>query len=236
MEEEITLDSSPFPADIESKGSFLHALVCLLYGACILCAVFYLDEQLRERFLQAAFRLVTSQQAPGIPEFQIPRDDEYPLKDVAGSKPEYVFPPFKGIKRDKAYHSLIVKTSRQVGLDPALVKAIVMAESGFDSKAVSNKGAVGLMQLMPETAENLGVRDIFDAGQNLRAGARYFKSLLVQFKGNVKLALAAYNAGLNKVLEYGGVPPYEATRYYIRKVIHYYRFYKEQIHTHAGRF
>jgi len=104
-----------------------------------------------------------------------------------------------------------------------------MAESGYNSKAVSNKGARGLMQLMPSTAEMLGVEDYYHPEHNINAGVKYFKQLLDQFDGNVKLALAAYNAGSGRVKEYNGVPPYKATQEYVKKVLEYYQFYKEQM-------
>jgi len=104
----------------------------------------------------------------------------------------------------------------QIGVD--LVKAIIAVESEFDQFAVSSKGARGLMQLMPETARRFGVGDSFDARQNIFAGTQYLRMLLDQFGGDVALALAAYNAGPNAVLRYGGIPPYRETRGYVQKV------------------
>ena len=94
-----------------------------------------------------------------------------------------------------------------------------MAESNFNNNATSKKGAKGLMQLMPETAELLGVRDIFSPEQNINGGVKHFKNLLKQFNGDVTLALAAYNAGSQKVRKYNGVPPFKATKYYIKKFL-----------------
>jgi soluble lytic murein transglycosylase-like protein len=127
-----------------------------------------------------------------------------------------------------------VNTSNEHGVDPALVKAIIMAESGYNARAISRRGATGLMQLMPQTAKALGVKDGFDVEQNIEAGVQYFKKLLVRFKGNIKLALAAYNAGARNVHRYDGIPPFAATQRYIQKVIHYYRYYKEQMSRQAG--
>jgi len=107
--------------------------------------------------------------------------------------------------------------------------AIIMAESSYNPKAISKKGAKGLMQLMPTTAKSLGVKDIFNPEHNINAGVRYFKKLLNQFNGDVELALAAYNAGSRKVREHRGIPPFGATKYYIKKVIKYYRHYKTQL-------
>jgi len=136
----------------------------------------------------------------------------------------------KGRVKDKL-HSIIEQVASRHNVDPALIKAIIMAESGYDPRAVSKKGAKGLMQLMPKTAQELGVTEVFDPEDNVEAGVRYFKRLLKRFGGDVKLALAAYNAGSTKVRRYRGVPPIRATRYYVRKVFHYYRIYKKEMNT-----
>ena len=101
-----------------------------------------------------------------------------------------------------------------------------MAESGFNPKAVSKVGARGLMQLMPRTARSLGVEDSFKPAHNIDAGVRYFKCLLDKYDGEIKLALAAYNAGSDNVRKYGGVPPFKATEFYINKVLKYYEAYR----------
>jgi soluble lytic murein transglycosylase-like protein len=101
-----------------------------------------------------------------------------------------------------------------------------MAESGFNPRAVSKVGARGLMQLMPRTAKFLGVKDSFKPDHNIDAGVRYFKQLLDQFDGKIKLALAAYNAGTHNVRKYGGIPPFKATQIYIDKVLRYYEVYQ----------
>lgn len=112
----------------------------------------------------------------------------------------------------------IQQVARENGVDPSLVKAVALVESGFDPKAVSSKGAKGLMQLMPETARRYGVSDITDPYQNLRAGAAHLRDLLDEFEGNVPLALAAYNAGAGAVKRYGGVPAYPETQNYVKKI------------------
>jgi soluble lytic murein transglycosylase-like protein len=127
---------------------------------------------------------------------------------------------------ENRYHSLIVKTAYQYKVEPAIIKAIIMAESGFNPKAVSKVGARGLMQLMPRTARSLGVEDIFKPAHNIDAGVRYFKYLLDKYDGEIKLALAAYNAGSDNVRKYGGVPPFKATKFYINKVLRYYEAYR----------
>lgn len=106
-------------------------------------------------------------------------------------------------------------------LDPVLVQAVIQAESGYNPRALSVKGARGLMQLMPETAEELGVEDAWDPESNIRGGTAYLGRLLAQF-GTLELALAAYNAGPGAVTRHGGVPPFRETRNYIRRVIRYY--------------
>lgn len=119
---------------------------------------------------------------------------------------------------------LIDQTAQQVRLHPGLLHAIVMVESAYNPQAKSRKGAQGLMQLMPATATRYGVEDSYDPRQNLEGGARYMKDLLAEFKSDLKLALAAYNAGENAVRKYGNqIPPYPETQNYVRKVMGYYK-------------
>jgi soluble lytic murein transglycosylase-like protein len=115
--------------------------------------------------------------------------------------------------------------SKSHGVEPGLVKAVVHAESNFDRRAVSRKGAQGLMQLMPGTARSLGVDDPFDAWQNIYGGTRYLGALIDRYDGNLKLALAAYNAGAKAVTRHGGIPPYRETQGYVRRVLNLYRRY-----------
>jgi hypothetical protein len=136
----------------------------------------------------------------------------------------------KGAKR---FHSIIVQVAGYYKVEADLIKAIIMAESGFDPNAVSRKGARGLMQLMPATAEALGVEDPMDPEQNIDGGVRYFKDLKKQFGGNIILTLAAYHAGISKVKRCGGVPQSEETRRYIRRVLQYYITYKDAENTEA---
>ena len=116
------------------------------------------------------------------------------------------------------YDPFIERVARENSLDPALIKAVALVESGFNPKAVSNKGARGLMQLMPATAKQYGVSNLHDPYENLRAGAQHLRSLLDEFDGDVTLALAAYNAGSGAVRKYGGVPAYAETRGYVAKI------------------
>ena len=115
--------------------------------------------------------------------------------------------------------ALAEAAARRHALDPELVRAVVAVESDFHADAVSPKGAQGLMQLMPATARALGVKDAFDPAQNLDGGARHLRALIDQYEGDVKRALAAYNAGPGAVARHGGVPPYAETREYVRKVL-----------------
>ena len=138
-------------------------------------------------------------------------------------------PSISGKKTEHLYNPIILQTSSHYQIDPAIVKAIIMAESGYNPRAISKKGAKGLMQLMPGTAEELGVEDIFNPQQNISGGVRYFKQLVNRFNGDVKLALAAYNAGSKNVRRYKGIPPFKATHYYIKKVFEYYQLYKNQM-------
>lgn len=123
------------------------------------------------------------------------------------------------------YHQLIESTARRSGVDPHLVKAVVQVESGFNAKARSHKGAIGLMQLMPATAKSLGV-DPHQPAQNVDGGVRYLRHLLQKYDGNLGLTLAAYNAGEYAVEKYGGIPPYDETIDYVRKVVQLRQFYK----------
>src|SRR5437870_66248 len=121
------------------------------------------------------------------------------------------------------FERLVAEAARHHGLDPALVRAVVGVESGFQPQAVSPKGAQGLMQLMPATARDLGVADPFDPAANLDGGSRYLSSLVARYDGDLTKALAAYNAGMGAVARHGGVPPYTETRNYVRKVLGRYQ-------------
>jgi soluble lytic murein transglycosylase-like protein len=117
------------------------------------------------------------------------------------------------------------RVSRANDLPPALVRAIIKAESNGRRDAVSRKGAEGMMQLMPLTSKRLRVDDPFDPIENIEGGIKYIKELLVAFEGNLTNAVAAYNAGPAAVRKYGGVPPYQETRLYVRRVMELYRQY-----------
>jgi soluble lytic murein transglycosylase-like protein len=129
---------------------------------------------------------------------------------------------------ERLLQPVILEASERYKVDHSIIRAIIMAESSYNLMATSEKGAEGLMQLMPNTARELGVTDSFNPTQNIHAGARYFKKLLKRYKGNVRLALAAYNAGIRNVSEYNGIPPFKATHSYIKKVLNYQRYYQQQ--------
>ncbi len=122
--------------------------------------------------------------------------------------------------------ALVSQNSAAWQVDPSLVKAIIANESGFDANATSKVGAAGLMQLMPATAQSVGVRNAYDPAQNVAGGTRYLKGLLDRFNGDVRLAVAAYNAGPGAVEKYGDVPPYAETQNYVQNVLGSYAKYR----------
>ena len=124
------------------------------------------------------------------------------------------------------YDDLISEASERFGVSFPLLKAIIKAESDFDPQAVSKKGAMGLMQIMPQNFKLLGLEDPFDPTQNINAGARYFKQLYERYNGKLALSLAAYNAGPTAVDRYKTIPPYEETEAYVKRVLKYYYNYK----------
>jgi soluble lytic murein transglycosylase-like protein len=129
-------------------------------------------------------------------------------------------------RNPEEFEPIISSLATEYGVQKSLVKAVIHAESRYNPHAVSPKGAQGLMQLMPKTAQGLNVSNAFDPKDNIRGGVRYLRFLLDTFKGDVTLALAAYNAGLSRVSQYGGVPPYQETRDYITKVLSYQKSYQ----------
>jgi hypothetical protein len=130
--------------------------------------------------------------------------------------------------------SLLRGAAERHGLDPALVRAVVQVESAFQPAAVSPKGAQGLMQLMPETAAILGVRDPFNARQNIHGGTAHLRAMMERFRHDVRLAVAAYNAGEKPVAQYRGVPPYPKTREYVTQVMRHYHAAGEPLASARG--
>jgi len=158
------------------------------------------------------------------------------------------------VRRKARYHigvtdleleQAVSRAAQQHHVQPALLLAVMKAESSFNPTVISKAGAVGLMQLIPETAIRHGVRNLYDANDNITGGAKHLRYLLDRFHGNIRLALAAYNAGEGTVDRYGQIPPYKETRDYVKKVLVYYRSYKKDGRimpvvmtapsTHAGR-
>lgn len=190
---------------------------------------------------QASAEIYSFTDENGVMHFSnIPTDERYvPLtmpradvkKTIAGSSNGLAEP------RSKAqYGEIIEEIARTYGLESALLHAVVSVESAYRVTAVSKKGAGGLMQLMPETAQRYGVTDRFDPVQSLHGGARYLSDLLKMFNGDMKLTLAAYNAGENNVIKYGNqIPPFQETRAYVPKVMELYRKYQGTLKVASSR-
>jgi soluble lytic murein transglycosylase-like protein len=132
-------------------------------------------------------------------------------------------------KTEQLFQDIIIEAAGRHQVDPALIKAVILAESSYNPLAISSKGAMGLMQLMPRTALSMGVQDSFNPEHNINGGVKYLKQLLERFDNNLTLALAAYNAGTAKVNRYRDIPPYKSTRTYVLKVLTYYNYYKKAL-------
>jgi soluble lytic murein transglycosylase len=157
----------------------------------------------------------------------VPSDGRYEQVSASGaaiSRRQRARSRIKAPAVESAYDNLILISARAHRVEPALVKAVIAAESNFRSDAVSRAGAQGLMQLMPATAASLGIEDAFHPRENVDGGTRYLRAMLDRF-GDVRRALAAYNAGPEAVDYYEGIPPYRETRNYVIRVLHYYRGY-----------
>jgi len=141
---------------------------------------------------------------------------ELPSERISGYEPEAA-PQLPAQLPTLSEH--ITKAGLQTGIDPDFIHSVIRAESGYNAKAVSAKGAQGLMQLMPATAAKLGVRDSLDPANNIDGGSRYLRELLLRYNGDASKALAAYNAGPGSVEKYKGIPPYRETRGYVARVI-----------------
>ena len=163
----------------------------------------------------------------------VPTDARYTVL-IATPKPTDAAAPVAALPRKQAslsrkagFDQLVDEVSRTYGLESALLHAVISVESSYNPKAVSKKGAAGLMQLMPQTAKRYGVIDSLDPLQNLSGGAQYLRDLLRMFNNDVSLALAAYNAGEQAVVKYDNrIPPYRETQHYVPRVLDFYRRYQ----------
>jgi soluble lytic murein transglycosylase-like protein len=163
----------------------------------------------------------------------VPNDARFKLFIATSKEPDPVTSAFANRYRSypsadrKKFHLHVVEAARAYQLDPALIHAVISAESGYNPLARSPKGATGLMQLMPATARRYGVDNPLDPKQNIYGGAAYLRDLLTLFGNDLKLAIAAYNAGEGAVMEYGHhIPPFRETTQYVPKVLSYYKKYK----------
>jgi soluble lytic murein transglycosylase-like protein len=144
---------------------------------------------------------------------------ELPAANVAAIEPEDVFTSAPPVEAGKApFRDLIEGAAARYSVDADLITSVIAAESNFDPKAISRRNARGLMQLLPATAARLGVHNIFDPRENIDAGTRYLRDLLILYKNDLALTLAAYNAGPQRVRQYGRVPPFAETRSYVQRV------------------
>lgn len=200
---------------------------CLLLTPCGLQAeyvVFKNGSQLQINFhlLEADNKVKLILKSEGFAIVDASSIEKFEQEDYVPPEPDLKampLPPLPLPSYAAPYHKLIVEASKRTGLHEMLIATVIEAESNFDRYAVSRKGARGLMQLTPQTASDLGVHSIYDPKENILAGARYLRDLLTQFKNDLSLALAAYNAGPDKVLSYKGIPPFRETQDYVRKVV-----------------
>jgi len=156
---------------------------------------------------------------------------QVPAAEVVAIEPEDYFPAPAKERLDVPFAELIRAAAEKHGVEAQLIASVIAVESNFNPRAVSRKQAQGLMQLMPETAARFAVTNVFDPAQNIEAGTRYLKELLERYRQDLRLALAAYNAGPERVGQYQGVPPYRETRSYVRKVTQAVERNKRKIST-----
>jgi hypothetical protein len=192
---------------------FLVSFLPLLFPVCSMADVYrFVDEN----------GVTHLTNIPMGPQFRIMiREGEQDLDSTSGVKLKSALPV-------APYDALIAETAEKYGVDSALVKAVIRAESNFNRRAVSKKGAKGLMQLMPETALALGVDDCYRPEDNIDGGIRHLSRLIGLYSGDLRLVLAAYNAGEGAVTRYSGIPPFSETRSYVRQVLDHYASYRKQ--------
>lgn len=198
--------------------------ICFVSGICLLTTCAFLVFCYAGK--AGAGRLYSFVDAAGVLHFSnVPTDPRYTSGTFRDTHPYAASP--KDRPRDLAeFEEIISRAASQYGLDPNLIKAIIHTESGGIPDVHSSRGAIGLMQLMPETATNLAVSDPSDPRTNIWAGTEYLSQLLKQFRGDLILALAAYNAGPKTVKRYGGIPPYPETMEYLQKVLREWQRYR----------
>jgi len=193
--------------------------------------VFTLAALMAEPVLAAVY---TFTDANGVIHFtNVPSDPRY----AGMARAPYRAPAYNPVKTSSEYRAasnryapLVQKAAREHSIDQALLQAMIATESGFDPRAVSRKGAVGLMQLMPETARRYGVRNPYDPADNIRGGAKYLRDLMRKFNNDLSLTLAAYNAGEDAIVQYGNrIPPYRETLDYVPRVLTLYREYQRNV-------
>lgn len=190
---------------------FLAALICFLWNSHSTADIYRFEDE------------------EGIVHFtDAPTDKRFKifLRDLKKDKELRTKLQYAGSANPTEYEQIIKMSSEKYGVSASLIKAVIHAESGYNPNAVSRKGASGLMQLMPGTAKSLKVADRFNPKDNVEGGVKYLRFLLDTFRGDVSLALAAYNAGLSKVAKYGGIPPYNETRTYVNRVLSYMQTYQ----------
>jgi soluble lytic murein transglycosylase-like protein len=159
------------------------------------------------------------------------RDDlEVYINDEQGERPPEMadIDPATVYKNLDLFDDLILDAASRHGVSPSLVKAVMLVESGFNPRALSPKGAQGLMQLMPGTARELGVADAFDPAQNIAGGTAYLRRMIDRFGGNMDKAVAAYNAGPGQVEKYGGTPPIAETQFFVRNVTRFFDYFASE--------
>lgn len=189
----------------------------LLNKGLIVCLLFFLLNVFIPANVMA--EIYTYEDDNGTVHFSnVPTDPQYTMIIPPKVEPKQTGNKEKQDSRQGEFNKLIADKSYQYGLDPALVKAVIAVESDFNPRAVSEKGAMGLMQLMPLTAKDLGVSNTFDPTANVDGGVRYLRYLLDYFNWDIELALAAYHAGKSRVERHLGIPPIPATHAYVKKV------------------
>lgn len=143
------------------------------------------------------------------------------IDEANTSSPDAIGSVKENMSYNGDFNSIIESAAKKYNISSSIIKSVIKAESNFNPTVVSSAGAMGLMQLMPGTAASLGVDDAFDPVQNIEGGVRFLKDMLEKFGGSLELALAAYNAGPGNVVKYGGIPPFQETQSYVKKIMGY---------------